>query len=103
MAALAEACGGRVQGLRKDSVVVTLGTGVGGGVVMDGKLFTGPHGVGDRGWPYDYRGVGGELCTCGNRGCWERYASATAIIRDGAQDGRSAAGGRARIARWTAT
>ena len=64
-----------------DSVMITLGTGVGGGIVIDGKLVEG------------YRSAGGELghtvirqggikCTCGRRGCFERYASATALKRD---------------------
>lgn len=64
-----------------DSVMITLGTGVGGGIVLDGKLVEG------------YRSAGGELghtvirqggikCTCGRRGCFERYASATALKRD---------------------
>ncbi len=64
-----------------DSVMITLGTGVGGGIVMDGKLVEG------------YRSAGGELghtvirmggikCTCGRRGCLERYASASALKRD---------------------
>lgn len=65
----------------EDSVMITLGTGVGGGIVMGGKLVEG------------YRSAGGELghtvirqggikCTCGRRGCFERYASATALKRD---------------------
>mgnify|MGYP004668170019 FL=1 len=81
VAALAEHVAGACRGT-KDSVVVTLGTGVGGGVVMDGKLFTGPHGVATE-VGHMITVAGGELCTCGNRGCWERYASATAIIREG--------------------
>ena len=63
-----------------DSVTVTLGTGVGGGIVLGGKLFEG------------FRSAGGELghmvlrrggvrCTCGRRGCFECYASATALKR----------------------
>lgn len=70
-----------VNGGGVDSFVfITLGTGVGGGVVIDGKLYRG------------FNGVGAELghvtlvhdgvpCTCGNHGCWEAYASVTALIR----------------------
>ena len=79
VAGLAETFAGVCKGCQ-DSVFITLGTGVGGGVVLGGRLFTGSHGVGT--------GIGhmiveydGEMCTCGNRGCWERYTSATAIIR----------------------
>ena len=61
---------------------VTLGTGVGGGVVLGGKVFSGSHGVATE-IGHMITVVGGEPCTCGNRGCWERYASATALIREG--------------------
>lgn len=64
------------------SVFLTLGTGVGGGIVIDGKPWSGFHGVGSEigHIPMDIDGV---PCTCGNRGCLERYCSATAIIRMG--------------------
>ncbi len=63
-----------------DSVLITLGTGVGGGIILDGKLFEG------------YKSAGAELghmvickdgepCSCGRRGCLEAYASATALMR----------------------
>jgi glucokinase len=64
-----------------DSVLITLGTGVGGGIVIDGKLFEGYKSAGAE--------VGhmviienGEQCTCGRKGCFEAYSSATALIRD---------------------
>ena len=63
-------------------VMVTLGTGVGGGVVLGGKVFSGSHGVATE-IGHMVTVDGGEMCTCGNRGCWERYTSATAIIREG--------------------
>jgi glucokinase len=66
----------------RSSVFVTLGTGLGGGVVLDGKPFVGAHGVGTE-IGHVMLVLGGVLCTCGNRGCWERYASATALIRMG--------------------
>lgn len=64
-----------------DTVFITLGTGVGGGVVIGGKLFEGNESKGtELGHTVIVRG--GELCTCGRRGCLEAYASATALIRD---------------------
>lgn len=61
-------------------VLLTLGTGVGGGVVVDGKIFEGGHAGGaELGHTMLVRD--GEQCTCGRRGCLEAYASATALIR----------------------
>lgn len=61
-------------------VLLTLGTGVGGGVVVDGKIFEGGHAGGaELGHTILVRG--GEQCTCGRKGCLEAYASATALIR----------------------
>jgi ROK family protein len=64
-----------------DTVFITLGTGVGGGVVIDNKLFEGNE---SKGTELGHTVIvhGGELCTCGRRGCLESYASATALIRD---------------------
>lgn len=61
-------------------VMLTLGTGVGGGVVTDGKLFEGNRGAGAE-LGHEVIRCGGEKCTCGRRGCLEAYASATALIR----------------------
>lgn len=58
-----------------DFVVVTLGTGVGGGLILGGKLRPGS----ELGHIVTHRG--GDLCNCGRRGCWERYASASGLIR----------------------
>lgn len=63
-----------------DSILVTLGTGVGGGVVIGGKLFEGYRSAGTEIGHMVIR-QDGELCTCGRRGCFERYASAGALIR----------------------
>ena len=63
------------------SVFVSLGTGVGGGIIINGRPYSGAHGVGSEIGHMNIA-MGGELCTCGNRGCFERYASATSIIRD---------------------
>ena len=72
-----------VQGVSKgchSSVFVTLGTGVGCGITIGGKVWSGFHGVGSE-MGHMILELEGEPCTCGNRGCLERYCSATAIIR----------------------
>ena len=62
----------------KNSIFITLGTGVGGGVVIDGKLFEGNKSAGaEIGHMVIERG--GESCSCGRRGCFEAYSSATAL------------------------
>ncbi|MBQ8109494.1 MAG: ROK family protein [Clostridia bacterium] len=81
VAGLAESVAGISAGV-ENSVFVTLGTGVGGGVVLGGKVFSGSHGVASE-IGHMVTVVDGELCSCGMRGCWERYASATALIREG--------------------
>ena len=80
-AGLAEHVGG-VSSAVENSVFITLGTGVGGGVMLNGKVFSGPHGVASE-IGHMITVDGGEPCSCGKRGCWERYASATALIREG--------------------
>ena len=64
-----------------NTVLVTLGTGVGGGIVIDGKLFEGNHGAGAE-LGHAVICAFGEPCTCGRAGCFEAYSSATALIRD---------------------
>ena len=80
-AALAELGRGAFMGC-KTAVLLTLGTGVGGGVILNGKMFSGGC---RRGCELGHMQLvaGGELCTCGVRGCIEAYCSATALIRDG--------------------
>ena len=63
------------------SVFITLGTGVGGGIVIGGRPYSGAHGIGSEIGHMIIK-MDGEPCTCGNKGCFERYASATAIIRE---------------------
>ena len=77
-AALGEALAGSGKG-KSSFVAVTLGTGVGGGIVLDGKLLTGCN---DAGGEIGHISIkfDGEQCNCGRIGCWERYASATALI-----------------------
>lgn len=62
-------------------VMITLGTGVGGGIVIDGKLMEGNKGAGAE-LGHTVIVQNGEECTCGRRGCIEAYCSATALIRD---------------------
>ena len=78
-AALGEAWIGAAKG-KKDVVVVTIGTGVGGGILMNGKILLGASGfAGELGHiPVQYEG---EMCTCGNRGCLEHYGSTSALVR----------------------
>jgi len=66
---------------------VTVGTGVGGGIVLNGELHRGAFGVAAE--------IGhmrvvpdGRICGCGNRGCWEQYASGTALVRDAREQAR---------------
>jgi len=79
----AAALGEHLYGVGKNyrsSVMITLGTGVGGGIVIDGKLFEGNRGAGAE-IGHTVIEFGGEKCSCGRRGCLEAYASATALIR----------------------
>ena len=63
------------------AVMITLGTGVGGGIVIDGKLVEGNMGAGAE-LGHIVIVKDGEQCTCGRKGCFEAYSSATALIRD---------------------
>ena len=84
VAALAESYFGVSAGY-KSSVMLTLGTGVGGGIVINGRPWSGAHGrAGEIG--HMTLVPDGAPCTCGNNGCVERYCSATAIIRMAKQE-----------------
>jgi glucokinase len=64
-----------------DMVCITVGTGIGGGIVIDGELLRGAHGVATE--VGHMRVVpGGHRCGCGARGCWEQYASGRALVRE---------------------
>lgn len=77
-AALGEATAGCGKGA-KDFVMITLGTGVGSGIIANGKLVTGlNYAAGEMG--HTVIVYGGLPCNCGRRGCWEKYSSATALI-----------------------
>jgi glucokinase len=66
---------------RRTIICVTLGTGVGGGIIIDGKLWRGIDGSAGEIGHIGVEPFGGVACTCGSRGCLEVYASATAIVR----------------------
>lgn len=78
-AAYGEFLAGSGRGV-KSCVAVTLGTGVGGGIIIDGKLFSGSNYAGGE-LGHMVINIDGEPCSCGRKGCWEAYASATALIR----------------------
>lgn len=78
-AAYGEYIAGAGKGTR-DFVMITLGTGVGGGVIIDGKICSGCNGAGGE-LGHTVIQMNGESCTCGRNGCFEAYASATALIR----------------------
>ena len=62
-------------------VCLTLGTGIGGGLVINGDLFRGTYGMAGE-WGHQTAVPGGHWCECGNRGCWEQYASGNALVRE---------------------
>lgn len=62
-----------------DAVVITLGTGVGGGIIIDGMIYSGSNYAGAE-LGHIVIQHGGRQCTCGRKGCWEAYSSATGII-----------------------
>lgn len=77
--ALGEQWLGAARGAR-EMALLTLGTGIGGAIVLDGKIFHGLHGMAGE-FGHVTIEPEGVRCGCGNRGCAERYASATAIVR----------------------
>lgn len=79
-AALGEATSGAAKGVA-NSLTVTLGTGVGGGIIIDGKIYSGFNFAGGE-LGHVVTHVGGRKCGCGRCGCFEQYASASAIIND---------------------
>ena len=78
-AALGEVTAGAAKGA-KNMVMVTLGTGVGGGIIIGGKLYTGCNGIAGEVGHMVIR-QGGERCGCGRDGCLEAYASAASFVR----------------------
>ena len=80
VAALGEAWKGAAAGA-KNVIMVTLGTGVGGGIILDSRIISGSHGAGGEIGHAAVQHDETEKCNCGNRGCLEQYASATGIAK----------------------
>ena len=80
VAALGEIWQGGAKG-SKDAIMVTLGTGVGGGVIVDGKIVAGFHGAGGEIGHIAVDPDEKEACNCGQYGCLEQYTSATGVVR----------------------
>lgn len=80
VAALGEAWKGAAAGA-KDVILATLGTGVGGGIIINGKIISGHHGAGGEIGHANIDHNETETCNCGNKGCLEQFASATGIVR----------------------
>lgn len=79
-AAYGEYAAGALKGA-KNAIAITLGTGVGAGIILDGKLYSGSnHSGGELGHMVIVKD--GRPCMCGRRGCWEKYASARALAED---------------------
>jgi glucokinase len=82
-AALGEMCFGAAKGAR-DFIYITISTGIGGGIVIDGEIYAGPLGTaGEIG--HMTIDTNGPRCDCGNTGCWETLASGTALTREARQ------------------
>ncbi len=79
VAALAESVAGISAGT-SSSVFITIGTGIGSGIIINGQIWKGAHGIGGE-LGHVILDLDGVPCTCGNHGCLERYCSATAMIR----------------------
>ena len=77
-AAYGEYCVGAARDAN-DAVMITLGTGVGGGIIIDGMIYSGSNYAGAE-VGHTVIQHNGRLCTCGRRGCWEAYSSATGLI-----------------------
>lgn len=80
VAALGEMWQGGGKG-HQNVIMVTLGTGVGGGIIVDGKIIAGSHGAGGELGHIHMNDDETDTCGCGNKGCLEQYASATGISR----------------------
>ncbi|NLE25597.1 MAG: ROK family glucokinase [Clostridiaceae bacterium] len=78
-AAIAESVAGVAKGVDY-AVLITIGTGIGGGIIINNKLYIGSNGAGAE-LGHVVIDLNGEACTCGRKGCWEAYSSATALIR----------------------
>ncbi|MGI6085178.1 MAG: ROK family protein [Acetivibrionales bacterium] len=79
-AAIAESVAGAAKGM-DSAIIITIGTGIGGGIILNQKLFTGSNGIGGE-LGHTVIELNGEQCTCGRKGCWEAYSAAPALIRE---------------------
>lgn len=78
-AGMAEAVAGAAKGV-KNSVTITLGTGIGAGVIVNGRIYSGFNQAGSE-FGHTVLVSGGEPCSCGRKGCFEKYGSASALVR----------------------
>ena len=90
---LGEVLAGAARGYT-DVVGVTLGTGVGGGILTGGRLLEGARGLGGELGHFRLHALDGVACTCGAIGCYERYAATTALVRGAQRMGLDAPDGR---------
>ena len=91
---LGEVWAGAAKGYT-DVIGVTLGTGVGGGILTGGRLLEGARGLGGELGHYRTHALDGVDCTCGAKGCWERYAATTALVRAAQEENPAWKDGRA--------
>lgn len=91
---LGEAWVGGARGYT-DVIGITLGTGVGGGILTGGRLLSGVRGLGGEIGHFRLHATDGIPCTCGANGCWESYASTTALVQHGKTQNNTWCDGRA--------